>query len=474
MNKVIRAYWTLLVVGVSISFSVSNAQINSGAWKSTASLNNHNRINSWTNLPALQSDTRQQLDYDGLELYNAATGDFQPYTREHFFYDDNHRVMKRESEWYREESGYWDVQTRINYSYDGQGHPVTQEMLSWNSETQTWVNNQRQDNVWDNRGQIQSETITYWDGINREWFMGSRTEYTMDNDGHELEKIVYGWNTLTSAWTPAMRSSREYDETGKLIQVTGQSWDVLTGAWINNTREDYTYDAHGNASENKQYTWISSSTSWKLSSQYQMEYDGSGSITQSIQSNWSDEADQLVPNNKNINTYDSFGNPEESFYYTWNQSSGSWDDAYYQQYSFNTSYSYNDLILPFSYQSSSLFRYMPVSVSFATWDKASGTYRLQNRNAFQYSDKDVSSLDETSVDPVLVYPNPATRWITIQAGKPFFKANIEILDVQGRVVASKPLLHTDKQIQVDQLDSGLYFYKLYIDGELHTGNILIH
>lgn len=78
----------------------------------------------------------------------------------------------------------------------------------------------------------------------------------------------------------------------------------------------------------------------------------------------------------------------------------------------------------------------------------------------------VTSVAESSEQPIQIYPNPATNLLTISVGdatqcKPL---NVTVVDLMGRVVIAESVSAADMGLDVSHLSSGVYFIRMEQDG----------
>jgi hypothetical protein len=73
-------------------------------------------------------------------------------------------------------------------------------------------------------------------------------------------------------------------------------------------------------------------------------------------------------------------------------------------------------------------------------------------------------------DQVKTYPNPARDYVVFDIDS--HSAFVELFDMQGKKVLSQELLET-KQIDLSDLKSGIYFYKLVQADRTLSGKIIV-
>jgi hypothetical protein len=84
-------------------------------------------------------------------------------------------------------------------------------------------------------------------------------------------------------------------------------------------------------------------------------------------------------------------------------------------------------------------------------------------------------VDEVGSNLVTIYPNPANNRIVINAGSFVSQpVNIDIYDAQGKVVyTEKTTLVSNHEINVSNLENGVYHLILSVDGNRSIGKLVI-
>jgi hypothetical protein len=83
-----------------------------------------------------------------------------------------------------------------------------------------------------------------------------------------------------------------------------------------------------------------------------------------------------------------------------------------------------------------------------------------------------TSLSATQENNVMVYPNPATNFVTFSSVTSGSK--VAIVDLTGRVQRNLTLSGDNSTLDVTDLPAGLYLYKIYSDGKVAaTGKLAV-
>lgn len=79
--------------------------------------------------------------------------------------------------------------------------------------------------------------------------------------------------------------------------------------------------------------------------------------------------------------------------------------------------------------------------------------------------------EEVKGEVVTVFPNPATDFINVQTSKSG-NAVVSISDLSGRVVAQQPVNEMNNQVDLRQLNKGMYFLNVTVDGKSSTSRFI--
>ena len=83
---------------------------------------------------------------------------------------------------------------------------------------------------------------------------------------------------------------------------------------------------------------------------------------------------------------------------------------------------------------------------------------------------DNSSVDENGISKVSVYPNPASSTVTIDGLNGFANLEVEIVNLQGQVVTR---IDNSLEINIEDVEAGIYFIKMNCDGQQYLQKIVI-
>ncbi len=81
------------------------------------------------------------------------------------------------------------------------------------------------------------------------------------------------------------------------------------------------------------------------------------------------------------------------------------------------------------------------------------------------------NVDENLEDNTLVYPNPANDFVTVRVAK---DATFKLLDVNGKLVLSRPLRKGENRLNIHNLQKGVYIGRIVSGDDLHSFRLVVH
>jgi hypothetical protein len=150
-------------------------------------------------------------------------------------------------------------------------------------------------------------------------------------------------------------------------------------------------------------------------------------------------------------SYDTNGNQTLRVRYNWDSGPKEWVGEYKRESSYDAN---GNLTIRIQYG----------------WDSEINDWKLVEK-CFYYYNVVQTAINKKSAQNLLMYPNPAKEFISIQSDKPIENSRFELFNMQGQKVLYKEL-STGKNISLKELTPGLYFYTITIDGELQCGKLI--
>jgi hypothetical protein len=329
--------------------------------------------------------------------------------------------------------------------------------------------------------------ITYvWDDatIPNKWIGAIKTENTFVNGNNTLS-ARYTWDG--SQWVQSSKTESSYNASGNnLVDITS----MWLFQWMNVSKTEHSYDVSGKDTLDTQYSWDMISTGWTVANKTRNAYNASGEIATETTYDW----DKTLPvpawvrSDKTEYVYDSNGNITSMSSYEWNTSTSLWDGFMKME----TVYTANEITAIIIYHWDKVVNPTSGWVYYSkTEQTASGTlpsgakyvemtgYKWDvnkwvnsDKDTYYYSGSNTSIFNNTDNKGIKVYPNPAKEFIIFSLSDIPESAVAEIYDIQGRKVLEHKISQ-NRQISVSNLSTGLYIYKLYTNGVIYKGKLLI-
>jgi hypothetical protein len=175
-------------------------------------------------------------------------------------------------------------------------------------------------------------------------------------------------------------------------------------------------------------------------------------------------------------TYDANENITQCIGYEWNKVTNQWETEEKNEYTYNNSYTFSELIIPdlreYYIDDLSIFKHMMFLINHYTWDEASNDWNFFFKIELFYSEQNIGSVNDQSIIKAKIYPNPASEYITFSFSENFNQITFELFDSQGRMVNFKEISNNEILI-LDGLNNGIYFYNLITtDGKKQSGKLI--
>lgn len=308
----------------------------------------------------------------------------------------------------------------------------------YDSESGNWITYYKQSFFYN---QNNENTLTYSfepDNESTGWLVDSiKNEYTYNTDLNITENLWLKFNPVSTQWEPYSKDTYTYNASGKILQYITYSWDIDAGDWVLDYRDDYTYDA------------------------------GTGLATQLLEYSTLDNA--AVAEYKDEFKYDTDGNLSEDIWYTWNPETSTWEPEYKSEYQYDPSISRDEIIMPhLDYE----FNHKLTKMINSEWASGSSSWNQMDQLVCYYSDLTNTGLVSKQQENLEVFPNPATDIVHFNTGSGNHPSLIELYNAAGRKVLSQEL-DFNRQLPVNELKNGLYFYTLTRNNRILKGKILI-
>lgn len=185
-----------------------------------------------------------------------------------------------------------------------------------------------------------------------------------------------------------------------------------------------------------------------------------------------------LPFYKEESVYDEAGNRTENISYELNWDSGLLEKSLKLEYTYDNSFSYEDLILPMAsidegegFDLELTFKHKLTHMILYGSDGENWVFNSDY--IFEYSDQGITAIRESKSETQLtLYPNPAAGQVTFTLDAAVDPFRVEMFDIQGKMVSSQTV-ENNKPVSIESLQEGVYFYRLNAQGQSYSGKLMV-
>ena len=365
--------------------------------------------------------------------------------------------------------------TKSEYSYDVDGILSEYRLyLMPNSEVEYWDPTFKHEYSRNEDGLLAATLEYEWQISQAEWLLDERTVYTYDQgllifkkqeawnsgdqDWHYLSQVAYEYNGSGQLVTkidndgfpyPYIRTEYFYDGANHMTQYLVAQWlgDENSGEWIDYTKWNFFYDEY---LSHYIMQWYDSdySQEWMLQLRWEMIYENDA-VVELNTFNWIEALNEFTPISKSETEYDPSVAIDDVV----------WPELHYDQFLLELGLS------------QWLYNYKVIREQASNWNELGEEWLQNSETIWHYSTIEVlSSEDDFNSKEVNIYPNPSSDLIYVKL--PVAWKEIEILDSFGRIVR-KGVNDGADYLELDNLDTGTYVYRLTTSDQLYTGKFII-
>jgi len=255
----------------------------------------------------------------------------------------------------------------------------------------------------------------------------SKEVYIFDDNLLNIDvSYYYYWSESEESFKINDRSTYFY-ENDKLDETYHDSWDSNQSEFINYSADTYLfYEGTNQLKQENTYYWSSEDQSYSPGYAIVLSYFDNNSIKEYIDYDFDESLQDFVP----------------SF------------SEYFNDMTENET---NILTTGDNY----------------IWDSNFDRWEGQNDNVrYYYTKNSTLSIPNTSEISTNIFPNPTSNYLTIKSQKDLSDSKFELFDIAGKKVYSTKLKESNI-INIENLQSSVYFYKLYKGLKLlKTGSII--
>ncbi len=375
---------------------------------------------------------------------------------------------------------------QMNYDYDIYGHTTLYEdltfdlngnILSGYKQEISYINN-----LLDNFIEYEWQTNMWKALFRHRYFYNAQNNIdyimvdTMTNSGWtDHMKHIYSYNSnnlVTSVlgqyfngyqWLNSWKINYTYNASDQLVEEIRQFYD--SGNWHNQERSVYFYDSNGNMIEKINYFWDTSIPGWKERTKLTLTYNPQNRITEEYRYQYNNGTWEY--NRKELYFFNSDNDMNRQESYNYDTNTATWENDTKMTFNHDPNVDNSQLLIPFDggLNFNGIFNHKVTDGAMyqgngSNWSHAANIYLF-------YSDRNILSLDNDLPVKFNVYPNPVHNVLHIKSSK--LPDKVEIYSLTGQKVIS---LEHHNTIPTDNLNTGFYIVKIYLDNQVQTIKIL--
>jgi len=454
----------MLIFSISLSISAQGKIAKKGNYKNISST-----IYKSLNLNPLKSgSTYQKLD-STINYTTNSEGILTAYLKETFFYDEkSNMILNIDYKWNKAIQS-WENDYKWELTYDESSKWTLNIISKWDDVATQWTNDYKEEFFYDTNGNMTLTTYLLWMSETNQWTNDYKEEFSYDTNGNINQNLYIDWDSLSGSWINDYKKVFSYNTEGYLSQKLFYDWDTATRIWINDYREDYLYDTNGFLTQKIYFDWDSITGLWMNDFQAEYSYEEKENLTQNLYSKWDSASELWINDIKESYSYNDSSYLTQNINYQWDTLSNQWNINFKNEYSYPYSVSQRNLILPlFFYENENEIDINALASGLKyQWDSNASGWLVSNKRDLFFSDYNgiVNSVINNEFSDFLIYPNPASDIIYIEAPEKLKDAIFQLYNINGSIIYQ---MEGAKTIQVSQFAKGLYFLKAIAGGKTLT------
>jgi hypothetical protein len=414
---------------------------------------------------------KQRLDgYTSMAL-DEVSGQWYEDEKAEFVYDTNwNLILERDYDW-DEMTNQLIYDWKAEYTYDAHGNLTQEIYLRLDGATNQFLVDGKYTNTYDGNGNLTQSMDYEWNNIINQLVVTYKTNYTYDVVGNLNQEITSYIDDNTNQLAERYKSDYEYNSSGKESQIIQSYWDNTSSKWVQGWKTESTYDSKGNLTLSLLSYWDYNG-SWIPSSKEEFKYNNSGKLILDARYNYNDN--QWEPSSRVENSYDEHGNNTQLIgYYDWDSSTSLWNENWKEEYTYDYNYTESDLIVPYWWEEDLELSNtnMLTKINESYWNGDTNKWESNYKSTLLYSPVNVTSANQLNTEISSVYPNPCSESFSLTIPGSYSRINFELFDLQGRKLFSKAIGSGEK-VNMEGFRSGMYLYKLYMDGKVQDGKLV--
>jgi hypothetical protein len=421
-------------------------------------------INEWSNI---QKNEFEYDNYDNIVIYARYSWDSDSskwgcYQKEEFEFDENSNLQNYTNNKV-EYPGQPIVKTyREENKYDENGKLIQKMQLRWDKTKETWIETYKTENIYRPDGKQTYNAVYNFNFSNNQWDKVGYTEYAYNEMGLlTLQKMMF-WDSDSSKYLINYISEYDFDTDGFPIFFLSLSRNSSTKVLSGGKRE-ITTDPIDGSKITIHYSWDNQTSQFIKSSKTVTRYNNE-KLTSELSYYWDNQTEEFKPSNLSENFYDEKNNLilQKRFQYN---ISGEWIQYSYTENEYDIMVSGEDIICPESYRSKLSYQLLKEEYLIQMFTKA------MTRTTYHYSPFTFTSIPMLAKADFRLYPNPAKDHLFIDFDPIRGDILFELFDIQGVGIMYRKLTG-NQRINVNELKSGFYIYRINQRGNIQTGKLI--
>jgi hypothetical protein len=383
-----------------------------------------------------------------------------------YIYDSLYRTVTNIYSGWDDSLNTWENEEKEEMLYDANSMLIQTSYFEWDTDLETWADTDyKNEFTYDSEGKlIQDISYSYEDSV---WFNAEKKEYSYDANNNNIQELnFYGSNI---GWDSSYKKVMNYDLNNNEIESVSSQYN---NDWVNTNKQEHDYNSNNNVIEYRNFEWNLDDSSWSISHQkISYSYDQNNNLNEEI-NYYLNEDSTFENNSKTEYVFDANNNLNEEIYYVWEEDDSIWIGTDKTVLNYNTSYSFEDLILPFTdNQSLSYFSNMLNTFEAYSFDENSNSWYLNEQLSLHYNEQNTTNLKNLRSETIEVYPNPTSNWVNFSFEIDPKNSLFELFDVNGRRVLAKTI-SSKNPVDLTLLNEGIYIYNLHLNGEIKSGKLI--
>lgn len=377
-------------------------------------------------------------------------------------------------EFYDTTTSVWGNRLKYEFYYDLCGRSTQFIEYLWDDWTEEWYFGYSEEYYYNPASQLAMQKYYEWDLTTNAWIEQRKTEWYWGTNWKVSEKYNSQYNLSLNQWVLISKEEFEYDGSGVLEERTTYFWDDINSIYMPGFMDEYVYDPAGNLAMITYYNWNSTTSFFDQAARLEQTWSILSHPLTSTFYIYDETVSLFRKQNMMEYIYNLNYNIGEVIHYTWDQSTMHWIHMYKDLLSYDNSYPYNTLLLPYIMMEERPYHFLHMLTSTIRQSFPNGLWADESRESFYYSNKTISGIGEAGSHPqITLSPNPATESIRIDGLSQQKGYRLAFYDLTGSKV-SESYLTGSSVVDVSLWSRGLYLYRITLDEEvLKTGKVVL-